>query len=330
MKIRLPLYISMALLLFAVARSNAQNGSSISVDEYISMYKDLAVADMKKFGIPASIKLAQGILESGSGNSELARKANNHFGIKCHKGWRGKSFRMDDDEKNECFRKYRKPEDSYHDHSMFLTTRDRYAGLFKLQVTDYKSWAYGLKAAGYATNPRYPELLIKIIEKNQLHRFDNGNSRLEALATDDIGSGNTVEDVNAAEVVDYREVFSDSPVVYKSERGRPVYENNSRKFIFIKSGDNFYSIAGEFQIYAWQLWKYNELDKKQTLKEDDILYLEKKRRRAAKGNKTHVVQPGETMACISQVYGIKLKRLYRMNDLTEGTRPAPGEELRLR
>lgn len=317
-------------MFFAPARSDAQNGNNISVDEYINMYKDLAVADMKKFGIPASIKLAQGILESGSGNSELARKANNHFGIKCHRGWKGKSFTMDDDEKDECFRKYRRPEDSYHDHSMFLTTRDRYAGLFELQITDYKSWAYGLKAAGYATNPRYPQLLIKVIEENRLYRFDNGNSRIEAIASDRLeGNGKPVNTVTA-EVKDYREVFSDSPVVYKSDRGRPVYENNSRKFIFIRTGDNFYTIAEEFQIYAWQLWKYNELDKKQRLEEGDILYLEKKRRRAEKGNKTHVVQPGESMAYISQVYGIKLKRLYRMNDLSEGTRPAPGEVLRLR
>jgi len=146
----------------------------ITVEEYIDKYQDLAISEMKKHRIPASIKMAQAILESGSGNSELAVKANNHFGIKCHKGWTGKTYHKDDDEKDECFRKYKSPEDSYRDHSHFLTSRDRYKSLFDLEITDYKGWAYGLKQAGYATNPRYPELLIRIIEVNGLTRLDAG------------------------------------------------------------------------------------------------------------------------------------------------------------
>ena len=155
----------------------------ISVEDYILNYKDVAIDKMRVYGIPASITLAQGILESGSGNSELARKANNHFGIKCHKDWKGKTFHMDDDAKNECFRKYKSPDESYRDHSLFLTTRDRYADLFELDITDYRGWARGLKKAGYATNPKYPQLLIKIIEENRLYEFDIGITPDYLLAT---------------------------------------------------------------------------------------------------------------------------------------------------
>lgn len=322
-------YLVLCFLLMAVPSVHAQNGSSISVDEYVSTYKDLAIEDMKTFGIPASIKLAQGILESGSGNSELATKANNHFGIKCHKGWTGKTFIMDDDHKNECFRKYKSPEDSWRDHSMFLTTRERYAGLFSLPVTDYRGWAYGLKKAGYATNPRYPELLIKIIEENGLNRYDGGRSGAEMIAASKSKNPQLTER-NGEPALTFRDVFGGHSPVDESPAGRPVYENNGVRFIFVEKGDNFYSLAGEFEIYAWQLWKYNELNKKLPIREGNILYLEKKKRRAEKRFKTHIARPGETMPFISQLYGVKLKRLYRLNDLSPGTRPAPGEEIRLR
>ena len=148
------------------------NAQRMTTEEYIAQYKDVAIKKMREYKIPASITLAQGILESGSGNSRLARKANNHFGIKCHKEWHGKKFYMDDDEKHECFRKYPKAADSYRDHSKFLTQRGRYTFLFQYDITDYKKWAYGLKKAGYATNPKYPRLLIKIIEKYHLDQCD--------------------------------------------------------------------------------------------------------------------------------------------------------------
>tara|TARA_B100000900_G_scaffold410039_1_gene427018 strand:- start:12959 stop:13825 length:867 start_codon:yes stop_codon:yes gene_type:complete len=143
----------------------------MSRTEYIFKYKDLAVAEMNQYGIPASITLSQGVLESGNGNSELARKAKNHFGIKCHSSWEGKKVYHDDDEAQECFRKYPTVAASYRDHSVFLQ-KARYANLFELAITDYKGWAKGLKKAGYATNPEYPELLIKIIENNQLQQYD--------------------------------------------------------------------------------------------------------------------------------------------------------------
>jgi LysM repeat protein len=306
-----------------------QNGSNISVEEYISTYKDLAIDDMKKYGIPASIKLAQGILESGSGNSELAKKANNHFGIKCHKGWTGKTFRMDDDKKNECFRKYRDPKDSYRDHSVFLTTRDRYSGLFELQTDDYRGWAYGLKAAGYATNPRYPELLIRIIEENRLYQYDSGSGGVKSLAANEVKNGGEAEAIYE-EALTFSELFKDKAAVETSRAGRKVFENNGVKFIFIEEGDTYFSLAEEFEIYAWQLWKYNELSRKVPLKTGNILYLEKKRRKAEKDIKQHVVKPGESMIYISQVYGVRLKRLYKMNDISKGMEPSVGEALRLR
>ena len=158
----------LSTLLFAQAGSKRMTRA-----EYIATYKDDAIEEMQRTGIPASITLAQGILESGDGNSALARYAKNHFGIKCHSDWKGPTFTMDDDAKDECFRKYRKVIESYKDHSAFLTGRNRYAFLFELKITDYKGWAKGLKKAGYATNPKYPDLLIGIIEKNELYKFDD-------------------------------------------------------------------------------------------------------------------------------------------------------------
>jgi flagellum-specific peptidoglycan hydrolase FlgJ len=156
-----------------------------TAEEYIQTYKDLAISEMKRTGIPASITLAQGLLESGNGNSKLAKDANNHFGIKCKSGWAGKSIKIDDDELQECFRAYDKVEDSYKDHSDFLIGNARYGFLFKLNPTDYKSWAYGLKQAGYATNPKYPDIIIGAIDKYALYQYDSGNTRIPPKALAD-------------------------------------------------------------------------------------------------------------------------------------------------
>ena len=160
------------MLLMMVLLAAGANAQKLTRQQYINKYKDIAIEQMHKHKIPASIILAQGCLESGDGNSALARKANNHFGIKCHDGWRGKKFKQDDDAKNECFRKYKNAIDSYTDHSYFLTSRPRYNSLFDLPITDYKAWAHGLKAAGYATNPKYAKLLIDIIEEYELYKYD--------------------------------------------------------------------------------------------------------------------------------------------------------------
>jgi uncharacterized FlgJ-related protein len=296
----------------------------ITTEEYIETFKDIAIKKMKKYRIPASITLAQGILESGSGNSRLARKGNNHFGIKCHKDWHGKKIFEDDDEKHECFRKYKKAEDSYSDHSKFLTQRGRYSFLFNYKTTDYKSWAYGLKKAGYATNPKYPELLIRLIKKYDLDKYDSDVKSSTHKKTRDKHLDKTKAELSLPPAIaTYKKV-------YKKSNGRQVYENNRVNLIITKSGDTFYSIAEEFGIYTWQLYKYNDLNKKHVLKVGERIYLEKKKRKAAKKYKFHKVVQGQSMQLVSQFYGIRLKRLYKMNNLPEGVQVETGKVLRLR
>lgn len=296
----------------------------ISKEEYISMYKDIAMEEMRIYRIPASITLAQGILESAHGNSELAKNANNHFGIKCHLEWDGKTYTMDDDRKNECFRKYSNPEESYADHSLFLTTRDRYAGLFTLDITDYKRWAHGLKKAGYATNPRYPELLIRIIEDHELYHYD-----LQVINSNFVYT----PDNSTSKEVTYRPRPSrnegeDFEPVYLGPANREVFENNGLKFIYAREGDSFYKIAQDFAIYTWQVYKYNDLDKNDHLTEGQVIYLERKKNKC--DEIWHIAGLNETMYDISQYYGVKLKRLYKYNNMEPGTEPAAGQKIRLK
>ena len=313
------------MLFSTLVLSGARAQEKITVEEYIMTYRQTAIDKMQEYGIPASITLAQGILESGIGNSELARNANNHFGIKCHKGWTGKTYHMDDDERNECFRKYESPDESYRDHSLFLTSRDRYADLFKLDVTDYKGWAHGLKKAGYANTPRYAHLLIKIIEENMLSEFDKGITPqyLARSAVKDVQSPLQVATASAtasAAKFELAEIW---------ETGRKVYINNGVKFIFADPGDTFFRIASDFEIYSWQLPKYNELDKDASLSEGQMVYIEKKKRRNRDAG-THEVRSGETMHDVAQLYGIQLRQLYRMNNMPEGINAPAGKKLRLK
>jgi len=310
------------MLVLSVSAILAQE--KITVEEYIMTYKETAIDKMEAYGIPASITLAQGILESGSGNSELARKANNHFGIKCHKGWTGKTFHTDDDAKDECFRKYKSPDESYRDHSLFLTTRDRYADLFKLKLTDYKGWARGLKKAGYATNPKYPQLLIRIIEENMLFEFDRGNTANYLASTNPLSPpAIPLDDQPIAEIetIDYE-------LIEIWETGRKVYINNGVKFIWAEPGDSFYDIAADFEIYSWQLPKYNELHKKASLQNGQMVYIEKKKKKNKEVN-THTVRSGESMHSISQRYGIQLYHLYKKNKMEEGAVVSEGMVVRL-
>ncbi len=302
-----------------------QNGK-ISRDDYILKYRDVAIKEMKLYGIPASITLAQGILESGHGNSELTQKANNHFGIKCHAGWKGGRYHMDDDAKDECFRVYDDASESFRDHSIFLKTRLRYQFLFDLELTDYKGWARGLKKAGYATNPRYPQLLIKLIEEHQLYQYDDPNIVIseQTLAenTKSKAKSNTSDKQYVPENTKAYELFG------TGGNGREIYQNNGVKFVFARKNDNFLKIATEFNLYVYQIYKNNELDKKDQLKVGQIVYLERKKRKAAVD--FHTVQAGESMHMISQKYGIRLKQLYKKNRMEEGTEPVPGEQLFLR
>lgn len=278
----------------------------ISRSEYIEKYKDDAIQEMHHSGVPASITLAQGILESGDGNSPLALYANNHFGIKCHNSWKGETFIMDDDEKNECFRKYNSAYESFKDHSEFLTSRSRYASLFELNITDYKGWAKGLKAAGYATNPKYADLLIALIEKHELYRFDN----YAKVPSKQLAKNKT------------------SSVLAESQSKRVVKLRNNIKYTFVSDGDDVASIAADFDMNTWQIYKYNDLNKSDKLISGEIIYLQPKRNKATE--EFHTVKGGETMREIAQMHGIKLKQLYKKNNLIVCTQPQAGQKLSLR
>ena len=315
----------------------SQSSEADSRQEYIETYYPVAIEKMQEYGIPASITLAQGILESGSGQSELAINAKNHFGIKCHKEWSGPTYRMDDDSPNECFRKYSDASESYDDHSTFLTTRSRYDFLFQYNKDDYKKWAHGLKKAGYATNPRYAQLLIKIIEENALYEYDkkalDPGYKLPVREDMDIvvTSNSDVININSPGLStgtlavmnpeDYKEVS-------ESDKGRPVYENNGVKFIFARKGDTFFSIAEEFALYSYQIYKYNELLKTEILIPGQAVYLEKKKKKSAE--QEHAVQPGESLRFISQYYAIQLKHLQKLNNMNENTILQIGAVLKMR
>ncbi len=293
-------------------------------DAYIEKYKVTAVEKMLQHGIPASITLAQGILESGAGQSSLAKEANNHFGIKCHKGWTGDTYIMDDDKKNECFRKYQSASESFNDHSLFLTTRSRYAFLFEYKVTDYKKWAHGLKKAGYATNPKYAHLLIKVIEDNKLQQYDKIKD-LRELGVKDQGA----KDLIAMENPNGNSPHTDFKPVSVSKTQRLIYENEGVKYILAIKGDTFEKIAQEFEVYTWQIRKYNDADKKTTIQAGDFIYIEKKNRKAKV--KFHIVQRSETLRSISQKYAVRIKNIKKMNGIKgNDDRLREGERLKLR
>ncbi len=297
----------LTLSLFLSLAAMAQNGRKMTRSEYIDTYKELAMREMVTYGIPASITLAQGILESGDGNSTLARKANNHFGIKCH-DWKGKSIKYDDDARNECFRKYKSVLQSYEDHSEFLSTRSRYAFLFEYGKDDYKTWAKGLKKAGYATSPTYSKALIKLIEENELYVYDK-----EVLA-----KGGTTGKTKPA----YASV--------KYAGGRKVAFNNRVKYVLAREGDNIYSLSEELDMFYWLLPKYNDVIEKAVFGEGEKVYIQPKRNKAETGRNTHVVKEGESLHSISQLYAIKLDKLAARNLLAPNVEVNAGQEIQLR
>lgn len=303
-----PLLLFVFLLLkgqFALAQPSEP---MISRSQYIEMWKDEAINQMIKHGVPASITLAQGILESGNGNSELARYANNHFGIKCH-GWDGPGLYKDDDQPNECFRKYSSANESFEDHSNFLKNKSRYDFLFDLEITDYKGWAKGLKKAGYATNPKYPDLLIKLIEENDLSKYDNLT----------LTSNNSSTKQNN-QLVSYSSNA-------KSIHQVMMHANNIR-YVIVKEGDTFYKIAKEFEMGLWQLYRYNDLYTNDFIRPGDIVFIQPKRRKAKE--KYYTVKSGETIKSISQELGVKAKSICKKNDLEINAELTPGMRLKMR
>ncbi len=317
----LPACFFLLLLCLGTTAISQPQGQKISVRDYIDRYREIALRKMRDHKIPASITLSQGILESANGNSTLARLANNHFGIKCHKEWQGDTYYMDDDKENECFRKYRTAEESFEDHSVFLCTKSRYAFLFELPITDYKAWAYGLKKAGYATSATYAEKLIRIIEDNQLQLIDQ-----EGLGLVGPGLAFSIDSLPAS----YRQMFEgeDFDSIRLGMTTRKIWHNNGIRMTLALKKDDPGRIARDCDLMSWQVLRFNELKKGDRLAEGQIIYLQPKKRKASKS--FHTVRDKETMYIISQVYGVKTKFLYRKNRMAPGTQPVTGQKLWLR
>ena len=299
--------IVLAILSFlAYPDSKAQ---TISVAEYIAMYKDIAISEMKRSGIPASITLAQGILETENGNSDLVKRSSNHFGIKCKNTWTGASVFHDDDAQGECFRKYDNAIDSYKDHSDFLRNSSRYAFLFDLDPTDYKGWAYGLKKAGYATNPKYPLILIRNIEENNLQQYDQpGSNEDVANNMDRIKS---VEEKKPVEIASSGNQMEKVFNLESIKAGKTLF--NGLKAVFVPRGISLLAIATEFDISLSKLLEYNDLHTDGLLKEEQWIFLERKLKQ---GNRDYyITERGETLYGISQTNAIQLESLVQFNNI---------------
>ena len=316
------------LLLFALLPLSLF-AQRITPEEYIQTYKDIAIREMKTHKIPASITLAQGLLESGAGNSALAREAKNHFGIKCHKGWEGDTYYMDDDEKNECFRKYKNPEESFKDHSEFLCGRSRYAALFDLDITDYEGWAKGLKAAGYATNPKYAQLLIDRINLYELTQYDQiALGLLKESEVEPVDPEVVEEYFELAYAPEDKSVF---PLADMTPDGRFIYENNKVRFVFAKEGETPESMAQAFGIKFKKFCEYNCLKHPEEVifHSGDVVYLSKLRNRNWKA-KPYTVQEGETLRDVALRFAVKPKMIQTLNGINEGERLYKGQVIRLR
>ena len=292
------------LLFFIATLAEAATQRKIpSYEKYIKTYSALAIEQQKKYKIPASITLAQGLLESGAGQSDLARRSNNHFGIKCHSDWRGGRVYHDDDLRGECFRKYKRVEDSYEDHSKFLK-RSRYDRLFQLKITDYKGWARGLQKCGYATDRAYANKLIKVIEDYELYRYDTGKVHKSTRQE--------------------KKKLKYPTVKYT------IYRTYGLLYVYAKENDSFDQIAQNLDFPVKDLKKFNEVPEDFPLQKGDIVYIEKKKKKADKPNYDHVVQVGESMHSIAQKYGIQIKSLYKMNKKDKDYVPDEGDVLKLR
>jgi len=334
-------FFALALILFA--KFNAQGWKTD--EQYIQKFAQYAVEEMEKYKIPASITLAQGLLETGGGQSRLAQQGNNHFGIKCKEDWSGKTMKHTDDAPNECFRVYDDPRESYEDHSKFLAYRKYYVNLFKLDMMDYKAWAHGLKKAGYATNPKYAYILIDKIEKNRLYEFDKVSSK-EALyavlkmypdlKNDRIFMAQLDQSKASSKPVTVKVPYEQISYAKQQKKVEKIvsnaealnsiliksHPNGGKKFVIIPDDIALAAISKKFQITESALLKWNELDGTQ-LRRNDILFLENK---ANKGNvATYKTQVGESMHDISQKFGIKLKKLYSKNRMDYGQQPKVGQ-----
>lgn len=346
--------LSFACLFTAFQHVKATTSEDTPQKRYISKYADLAVEEMRRSGVPASITLAQGLLESRAGQSDLAVKGNNHFGIKCHSNWNGPKVHIDDDKDNECFRKYRTVEQSYRDHSDFLRYRDRYKFLFDLDPKDYEGWAYGLKKAGYATDPAYPKKLIKIIEEYELYKYDKGRKvkpekEEKPEKQQKLHKNDKVEKQEKSSKPEKRHKADktvkspsqlEQPKPMKDEKAkntfsfslsRQMYSLNGVPFIYASKGDTYTSIASANNLFQKEILRFNDLTAAEDLLPGTIVYLQPKKKKTVKGLDKHIVESeGETLHSIAQRYAITLKSLCKMNNLPQTHTLRPGEELLLR
>jgi len=312
--------------LFTGIITGARAQKADDVLQYIETYKDIAIAEMIRTGVPASITLAQGIHESGAGRSELVRASNNHFGIKCKSNWTGESVRHDDDAKGECFRKYPQAADSYRDHSDFLRNGQRYAFLFQLSPFDYEGWANGLKKAGYATNPKYPQVLIRLINDYNLQQYTQ-----QAM---DQQTGGEQKTETAEQIGDDSPPPPPPPPPTELTAPEETVKYPEGKFmingipvVYAKKGTSYFALAVEHQVDLAKIFDYNEIPRAEATAEDQLVFLQQKRKSGAAA--VHVVQPGETLHTIAQQEGIRLESLLEYNGLQASYRPVAGEKLRL-
>ncbi|MCQ2143759.1 MAG: glucosaminidase domain-containing protein [Bacteroidales bacterium] len=340
MKKRLCLVLASCLAVMAAYAQTAQQN-------YIDKYAEAAVAEMYRSGVPASITLAQGLLESGAGLSEMAREGNNHFGIKCHNDWKGKTMYFDDDAKNECFRKYSSVAESYEDHSNFLRYKDRYKFLFDYETTDYKSWCYGLKTAGYATDPSYATKLIKIIEDYRLYEYDSltadqikkgtgkvllypGRKETEAPeGAQTQTAARTEKKTSRTSPTRTEEKIPESPLQMEQpeayvpkaslsfDLSRKIMTQNKVPFVYAMEGETYQSIADQYNLFLKEILRFNDLGKNEELSPGTVVYIQKKKSSTARGLNMHIVdENGETLRSIAQRYGVTVKSLMKRNGLT--------------
>jgi hypothetical protein len=319
-----------AVVFFMIVGVAATAQPSADIIDYINTYKKLAMEEMQRTGIPASITLAQGIHETYAGKSDLVTKSNNHFGIKCKSYWTGKKVYHDDDSRGECFRKYEFAADSYRDHSDFLKASDRYAFLFNLDPTDYKAWATGIRKAGYATNPKYAPIIIKLIEDYNLAQYTLiAMGRLspdqEVVATNPRPATETPSDVslNVRYEEPAQEIAPPPPINYPSGE----FLINNTKVIFAKQGALLLAIAMEHEIPLRRLLEFNDMTNEDVLVKDQLVYLQRKRKSGH--NDFHIVAEGENLFDISQAEAIRLESLLEYNHLEKSMQPAVGEKLYL-
>lgn len=317
------------ILLSLAFNYNGLKAQNPAIMEYINTYKFLAIREMQRTGVPASIKLAQGILETQAGASDLVRRSNNHFGIKCKTGWNGDKVFHDDDERGECFRSYATAEDSYRDHSNFLKGSPRYAFLFQLDPTDYKDWAKGLKKAGYATNPKYTQQLIRYIEDYDLQLYTKvalGEKSLEEETP--VFAENITPQAGTPEVTgnNNRTLNVGLPEPLRDRFPEGIFKINDTKVMVAFAGTSLLSVAEQYDIKYKHLLDFNDLGENDgIIRKDQLLFLQRKRRQGASG--FHLVKPGETLYDIAQEEAIRLEYLLSYNHLPEGASLTNGQKL---